>query len=840
MTRLAAAPSVPLARARPWNSRREWIWLSLFALLLLVIGFSAAVLIHTRISVIDAGFSAMAADHLLGNALYAAVQLHTLAVQLDDPAAQAAMDQALAALSALSDPERPAALPDYPPGGPEVEALRALIPQVLEDVRQLRAAPGAATLLPQRIGRLEGDILVLVARSSEAVARYGTRLAETAFIPYLIRALLGTTLVLLMTYVALVLISRTRLRKANQALAGWAEDTAGVLAAMPGVLIRSRRGQDGIWRRSFVGAAVTEVTGHSVEEALRDDWWSANVDPAVAQRDWAVGTTPQMEPTTEREFAFRHKRGHWIWIRHRSRTYASADGQLEMISVWNDVTERRDLRLQRETLTADLQRVIATMPGVLVRLRRGEDGRWAPHFISPSIEALTGDTVEEAKRHGWWQERADPEDRERLRNMLCQSDPTLPTSTDFRFRHSQGHMIWVHCSTRGYVDASGQAELICVWSDITAEKRLLLDREELANDLQAVIQAIPGVLMRIREAEGGSWQRVYVAPGIEALTGHSVAEALRPEWLHENLDPAEPGLIDAQMGGPFPDLQHSVEFRFRHKQGHWIWIRRFTRGNRGPDGRREIIAIWNDVTHEKRLTEQLTQSAKLAQLGEVATGMAHELNQPLAGISLAAENALFSLDRLPDPPERAQQKLGLIVDLTKRASDIIDHMRIFGRNDSAARAAVPLPEVFAGAGKLMASRLRAAEVRLDVTLPAELPPVLGKSVPLEQVIMNLIGNACDAYAGLAEPVPLAQRAIRITAHAEADWVIIEVQDAAGGIPEDILPRIFEPFFTTKPVGQGTGLGLSISYGIISDMGGTITATNRDGGCLTRILLPVAR
>ena len=106
--------------------------------------------------------------------------------------------------------------------------------------------------------------------------------------------------------------------------------------------------------------------------------------------------------------------------------------------------------------------------------------------------------------------------------------------------------------------------------------------------------------------------------------------------------------------------------------------------------------------------------------------------------------------------------------------------------------------------------------------------------------MSLVGNACDAYAGRDEPVPPERRMISVTAHAEADWVTIEVQDAAGGVPPDVLPRIFEPFFTTKPVGQGTGLGLSISYGIIADMGGTITAENHGEGCLMRILLPVAQ
>ncbi len=741
-----------------------------------------------------------------------------------------------------------------------------------------------------------------------------------------------------------------------------------VMATIPGVIIRTRREPAGSWKRIQVSRSVTELTGHSVEEAMEEDWWTDNVEPATALRANAFFRAADVMTPREGEFRFRHKLGHWNWIRRRSRGYVDEHGVEELVSIWNDVTEQKTLMLEREELTADLQRVVTTMPGVLMRIHKNEGGRWVRHFISPSIEALTGFTVEEAQRADWLPDNLDPADRASMLALLAKGDPTAPATTYFRFRHKQGHTIWIMRNTRGYVDADGRVEVISIWNDITAEKRLLLDREELANDLQAVIKvmpgglirarlsrdhtwlhyfvsagtevmtgytivemvqpdwarntlhpddrpaleaslkseaaglpttlefrlrhkqghyirinrrtssfrnaegemelvvvwtdvtaerqlladrdelasdlqavmdAMPGVLMRIRN-RGDHWDRIYVGPGIEALTGHSVAEAMQPEWVEENLDPAERGLLVGQMRGQFAVNQLSVEFRFRHKKGHWIWIRRIARGHMDPDGTREVIAIWNDVTREKSLAEQFAQSAKLAQLGEVATGMAHELNQPLAGISLAAENALRSLARLPEPPQRAREKLALIVDLTKRASDIIDHMRIFGRSETAIRGAVSLAEVVKGAGQLLASKLNGGGVRLQAALPEDLPPVLGKAVPLEQVIMNLISNACDAYSGLPEPVPSERRVIGVSAHAEADWVTIEVQDAAGGIPEEVLPRIFEPFFTTKRVGEGTGLGLSISYGIISDMGGTITAENHAGGCLMRILLPLAR
>ena len=255
----------------------------------------------------------------------------------------------------------------------------------------------------------------------------------------------------------------------------------------------------------------------------------------------------------------------------------------------------------------------------------------------------------------------------------------------------------------------------------------------------------------------------------------------------------------------------------------------------------EIAArLAKEIEERERAQQQVIQAARLASLGEMATGLAHELNQPLAGISMAAENARRTLDSMPEAPSRLREKLSLIVDLTQRAAAIIDRMRIFGRSETLGRGPVAIGEVLTGAERLLADKLHGSGVRLWVSLAPELPPVLGKSLQLEQVIMNLISNACDAYAELTAPVPAERWHIGITAEANADWVTIEVQDAAGGIPPEVLPRVFEPFFTTKPVGQGTGLGLSISYGIVTDMGGTITAENAAGGCRMRILLPVAR
>ncbi|SFK93638.1 sensor histidine kinase [Falsiroseomonas stagni] len=240
---------------------------------------------------------------------------------------------------------------------------------------------------------------------------------------------------------------------------------------------------------------------------------------------------------------------------------------------------------------------------------------------------------------------------------------------------------------------------------------------------------------------------------------------------------------------------------------------------------------------ERERVAQLAQASKLAQLGELATGMAHELNQPLTAITLAAQNAMKQLERgALDAPSLAA-RLDRILQMARRASTVIDHMRIFGRMDGEASAPITLAAAVRGARDLLAFKLERHRVRVVDTLPPDLPPVVGQAVPLEQVLVNLIANACDAYGEPPADADAPPRLIAIAAAATEGWVCLTVRDEAGGIPPDILPRIFAPFFTTKPVGQGTGLGLSISYGIINDMGGTLAAESANGSTTFVITLP---
>lgn len=256
-------------------------------------------------------------------------------------------------------------------------------------------------------------------------------------------------------------------------------------------------------------------------------------------------------------------------------------------------------------------------------------------------------------------------------------------------------------------------------------------------------------------------------------------------------------------------------------------------------------AIAEHQRTERELREaqaELVQAGKLAALGQLAAGVGHELNQPLAAIRSYAHNGrkLIGLGRV----EEAEGNLAKIADLTARMANITNHLKRFARRPDSRLGAVELGPVIQGALSLFGNRLREEAVEVELALPdadsASGAPlrVRAEEVRLEQVLVNLLSNALDAVAGA--PVRRIQiRAEAVGGGEEGDAVRIEVRDSGPGIAADPVGQIFDPFFTTKPVGTGLGLGLSISYNIVRDFGGVLSVAE-SGPDGTAFVLSLAR
>src|SRR2546430_82755 len=232
--------------------------------------------------------------------------------------------------------------------------------------------------------------------------------------------------------------------------------------------------------------------------------------------------------------------------------------------------------------------------------------------------------------------------------------------------------------------------------------------------------------------------------------------------------------------------------------------------------------------------EQLVQAGKLATLGELTTGVAHELNNPLNNIGLFVGNAVDLIELAVAEKGQIVRELRHAMQQVGKATEIISHLRTFGRAAPVSREPISVRHVIARALSLMGEQLRLREIEVTVDLGAEEPMVVGNPIQLEQVFINLLTNARDAGAGSA------CKAIRISGVGGSATVEVAFTDTGAGIPPGLERRIFDPFFTTKEVGKGTGLGLSITYGIIKEHGGAISVVSPPGeGATFLIQLPFA-
>jgi C4-dicarboxylate-specific signal transduction histidine kinase len=264
------------------------------------------------------------------------------------------------------------------------------------------------------------------------------------------------------------------------------------------------------------------------------------------------------------------------------------------------------------------------------------------------------------------------------------------------------------------------------------------------------------------------------------------------------------------------------------------------------DSRKAMIHIMGDLRsttqemerREQELRdkqEQLVQAGKLATLGELTTGVAHELNNPLNNIGLYVGNVIDRIQMGELNGKSALEDLEKAMEQVRKATEIISHLRTFGRAAPVTFEPVDVDEVIERALSLMQEQLRLRAISVELDLCSDELVVNGNPIQLEQVFINLLTNARDAL----EEAPQGQRRVGIVSSLEADRIRIVFADNGPGISAAIAQRVFDPFFTTKEVGTGTGLGLSITYSIVKEHGGDISLERTPGGGATFTLeLPV--
>ena len=413
---------------------------------------------------------------------------------------------------------------------------------------------------------------------------------------------------------------------------------------------------------------------------------------------------------------------------------------------------------------------------------------------------------------------------------------------EFPLYTKSGERVDVLLNSTTRRDATGKiVGVVGVGQDITELNKVRLEQESIALDMTMLVDTANAPIFGI-DAHGSinEWNKQS-----EQITGYTKTEVLGQDLVENFITddykvPVGEVLKKALEG----EETANYEFPLYTKSGERVDVLLNSTTRRDATGKIVgVVGVGQDITElnkvrleqeseRKEASAQIIQASKLATLGEMATSVAHELNQPLNVIRMAAGNCRRKISDGTADTEYLNNKMERIESQTARAAAIIDHMRMFGREANEELAPINPRAVVTSALDLMGEQLRLAGIEIVTEFSEDCSSILGHSIQMEQVILNLLTNAKDAMAKKE-----GEKKITLRVFEDNKGVQITAEDAGGGIPGDVLPRIFEPFYTTKEMGKGTGLGLSVSYGIISDMKGTLVADNIGGGARFTITLP---
>ena len=357
--------------------------------------------------------------------------------------------------------------------------------------------------------------------------------------------------------------------------------------------------------------------------------------------------------------------------------------------------------------------------------------------------------------------------------------------------------------------------------------------------IRDLLDALPFAVGVRRTQEGVPWSYVNVA--MWELLGHEgPAALLSSQSVAIMADPPEHDVARERRRNLLRGERQGFHFvRWRRRDGSVVPVE-VTIALIDFEGERAIMIVGRDLTERTELRNRLAIAERMASIGTLAAGVAHEINNPLTHLSLGLEHCARELRALA--AERGDTRAAAIVESIDaaregvgRVSAIVKSLKAMSRKDDDARVALDVRTVLETAIEVVRHQIlhRARLVKAF----GPVPPVRASAARLLQVFVNLLANAAQAIpVGRAEDNEVTV----VTELAATGHVVVEVRDTGSGIPPELVSRVFDPFFTTKDIGEGTGLGLAICHGIVTSLGGVITVENRDaGGTVLRVALPQA-
>lgn len=396
---------------------------------------------------------------------------------------------------------------------------------------------------------------------------------------------------------------------------------------------------------------------------------------------------------------------------------------------------------------------------------------------------------------------------------------------EVRIKRKDGTVAVCLDTSTGVMDAGKVVRYQGILVDVT-EKRAMERQLRRQEDFRRhLLESFPDLILVLDLKERFS----FVSLRIRDLLGYG-PEQLLGKTLEES-DGSSPELITlCRSVAAGNQSVASVEYAAQHHDGTWRTMRGTASSLLDAEGKPAgVIISVRDVTTEKKLEQQVIQGERLAAMGQMIGGFAHELNNPLTSIL-----GLTELLQEGETSETSRKQLGTLHQQARRAAEIVQNLQYFARPPAPGRSSVNLGELIQRTLHLQAYPLRKGNVTVDFLQDPTLPPIMADPNQLMQVFLNLILNADQA---IREGRDKGTLRIRLGRNQDSVWVMF--QDDGPGIAADVLPHIFDPFFTTKRPGRGTGLGLSICKTLLREHGGNIeAATAQGGGAVFTITLPI--
>ncbi|TFY85702.1 PAS domain S-box protein [Pseudomonas kairouanensis] len=522
-----------------------------------------------------------------------------------------------------------------------------------------------------------------------------------------------------------------------------------------------------------------------------------------------------------------------IWYRVQGQVLGAGDNR-RWIGFMLDISDIKNQQLQAAAAHARLDNLIASSPAVIY-VQRYINGALHPAFFSDSLLPLLGWTLADCD-HTSLVSLIHPEDRdlyfERTRQLLREGT----VRSRYRLRDKQGHYHWLLDEAKLLRDDLGlPVEAVGLWLDVTDATLAAEHIRQSEERYRILVEDSPAMICRYQPDLTLTFGNTPLANYLECMPSQLPGLNLG-NWLSDEQRQAFVQRI-SQLTAEFPVSTAEISLQLPGREhAWWVWSDRGVFDEHGALV--EVQAVGRDNTDVRRSQQQLTQSAKMATLGEMATGLAHEINQPLNVMHMAVVNVLKRLSSGDVQIDYLTEKLQRIDAQVQRAARVVDHMRVFGRRSEIEQQPFDPAQALEGTLSLLGEGLRGKGVEMRIT-PADCGvQVNGYVDQLEQVLINLMVNARDALLGKRGKDPQFRPWIAVHCEHDSRHVRIWVEDNGGGIDPRLLERIFEPFFTTKPIGVGTGLGLSVSYGIVENMGGRLSVANGEEGAKFCIELPV--